>query len=179
MTTETIIDVAKKHGARDAAIISVDKINFRTEFRHACEQNSCGKYGRCWMCPPDVGNIEDLIEQAKKYNYVFVYQSIGELEDSYDIEGMEAAAKYHNYLTTKLREKLDYELSHPLVLGAGACHVCPVCTKIENKPCRFPHKAIASLEAYGIAVSELAESCGLKYINGINTVTYFGAFLYM
>lgn len=46
------------------------------------------------------------------------------------------------------------------------------------EPCRFPDRAMASLEAYGVAVSELAEACGMKYINGQSTVTYFGAFLY-
>lgn len=29
-----------------------------------------------------------------------------------------------------------------------------------------------------MAVSELAASCGMKYINGQNTVTYFGAVLF-
>ena len=34
---------------------------------------------------------------------------------------------------------------------------------------------MASLEAYGVNVSELASASGMKYINGQNTVTYFGA----
>ena len=37
--------------------------------------------------------------------------------------------------------------------------------------------AMSSLEAYGINVSVLAPQAGMKYINGINTVTYFGAVL--
>ena len=32
------------------------------------------------------------------------------------------------------------------------------------------------METYGIAVSTLAKSCGMNYINGVNTVTYFGAY---
>jgi len=32
-----------------------------------------------------------------------------------------------------------------------------------------------SLEGYGFIVSELAESAGIRYHNGANTVTYFGA----
>jgi hypothetical protein len=35
-----------------------------------------------------------------------------------------------------------------------------------------------SLEAYGVNVSKLAASAGMKYINGQNTVTYFGAVLF-
>lgn len=40
---------------------------------------------------------------------------------------------------------------------------------------RFPDRAMSSLEAYGVNVSELAVQCGMRYINGENTVTYFGA----
>jgi hypothetical protein len=35
-----------------------------------------------------------------------------------------------------------------------------------------------SLEAYGVNVSALASAAGMKYINGQNTVTYFGAVLF-
>jgi len=35
-----------------------------------------------------------------------------------------------------------------------------------------------SLETYGINVSRLAPAVGMKYVNGVNTVTYFGAVLF-
>jgi hypothetical protein len=37
---------------------------------------------------------------------------------------------------------------------------------------------MASLEAYGFNVSRLAAAADMKYINGQNTVTYFGAVLF-
>ena len=37
---------------------------------------------------------------------------------------------------------------------------------------------MASLEAYGVNVSRMAQAAGMKYINGANTVTYFGAVLF-
>ena len=64
-----------------------------------------------------------------------------------------------------------------LVLGCGACRVCPRCAKLSEAPCRNPNLATPSLESHGINVSALAESCGMRYINGENTVTYFGAVL--
>ena len=64
-----------------------------------------------------------------------------------------------------------------LHLGAGGCRVCPVCGRRTGEPCRFPEKAIGSLEAYGVNVSLLAEAAGMRYINGQDTVTYFGAIL--
>lgn len=178
VSMQSLADAAIKKGADNAAVISVDNIPFRREFRAACEQNTCGKYGGCWMCPPDVGDIDEMIARAKGYRHALIFQSIGRLEDSFDIEGMERAAKRHNALTQELAAELGPLLDTPLKLGAGACQVCGRCSKRDNEPCRYPQKAIASLEAYGIAVSELAERSGMSYINGQNTVTYFGGFLF-
>jgi len=128
--------------------------------------------------PPDVGNIDVLIDRAKAYKKAFIFQSVGQLEDPLDIEGMEDSVKAHNRLTHSLADRLTPFLKEPLQLAAGACQTCECCTRIDNLPCRNPDKALASLEAYGIAVSELAALCGMNYINGVNTVTHFGAFLY-
>jgi predicted metal-binding protein len=178
MTNEQLIKTALESGADNAAIIFVDDINFRPEFRDACEVNHCGKFGKCWMCPPDVGDIDKLIAYAKRYSNAVVFQTIGKLDDSFDIEGMEEAAKRHNNVIQGISNEVKKVLIDPLILGAGACHVCDKCAKIDEHECLYPNKAIASLEAYGIAVSELAGACELKYINGENTVTYFGAILF-
>ncbi|MCL2857512.1 MAG: DUF2284 domain-containing protein [Oscillospiraceae bacterium] len=165
-------------GASGAAVIRVEQISFRPEFRAACEQNTCGQYARCWMCPPDVGEVDDLITQAKRYEYALIFQSVGQLEDSFDIEGMLEAGKKHNELTLAIDREIAALYGDFLRLGAGGCRVCEVCAKADNLPCRSPRRATASLEAYGVAVSELAEACGLKYMGSQNTVTYFGGFLF-
>ena len=176
--SEELIKIACDNGADHAAVIPVNEILFKREFRAACEQNLCGKFGRCWTCPPDVGDIDEMIEKAKKYKNALVFQTIGMLEDSYDIEGMESAAIKHNEVMKMIDLKIDPLLSNVLKLGAGGCHVCERCARIDDEPCRNPEKAVASLEAHGIAVSDLAEKSGMKYINGQNTVTYFGGFLF-
>ena len=173
-----LVEAAQAQGASNAAVVDVKKFTFRPEFREACAANACGSYGRCWMCPPDVGDIHEMIAEAKQRQQALVFQSIGQLEDSYDFEGMQEAGQAHNTLAQMLAEQVLPLLHNPLLMSAGACHLCERCARIDNVPCRFPDKAIASLEAYGIAVSELAASCGMRYINGENTVTYFGAFLF-
>ena len=65
-----------------------------------------------------------------------------------------------------------------LHLGAGGCGLCEKCAKLDDLPCRYPKEALASLEAYGVFVSETAKHAGLQYINGANTVTYFGIILF-
>lgn len=166
-------------GARAAAVIPVDSISFDTAFRDMCASNACGNYGKSYMCPPDIGEIGDLIQEAKSYSFALVYQTVGSLEDSYDFEGMMEAGKFHNALAQSVRELFEKKLGKKaLHLGAGGCRLCPVCGKKTGEPCRFPAKAMSSLEAYGINVSKLASRCGMRYINGENTVTYFGAALF-
>ena len=173
----TLNDLLTAEGVRFGEA-DVTRVTFDPLFRKLCEKNSCGFYGACWTCPPAVGPIEELIAGAKAYRRILVYQTVSPLEDSYDIEGMQAAAKRHNRLAQRVRETANAEHPGCLVLGAGTCGACARCAKRDNLPCRFPEKAILSLEAYGIDVSALARLAGLKYINGANTVTYFGAVLY-
>ena len=134
-------------GAYKAGVVDLQDVRFDRAFRAMCETNACGNYGKCWMCPPDAGDIDALMNEAKSYQKALVYQTVGTLEDSYDFEGMMEAARLFP-------------------------------AKASNEPCRHPEQAMASLEAYGVNVSELASASGMKYINGQNTVTYFGALLF-
>lgn len=165
-------------GADKASAVPVEEIDFEPSFRSLCESNACGMYGRSWMCPPHVGKVEDLIAQAKAYRTALVYQIVDTLEDSYDFEGMMAAGQRMNRLTAAVRRKFrELGLENCLFLGAGGCRICPKCAKQDDESCRHPDLAMSSLEAYGINVSVLAPQAGMKYINGANTVTYFGAVL--
>lgn len=179
MNTQKMMDTIQTLGAFKAATLAVEDIPFNREFRKMCESNACGMYGRSWMCPPFVGEIDPLIAQAKQHTRAIVYQTIGELEDSYDFEGMMDAGERMNALAQSIRVSLAAEFGeNALYLGAGGCRLCERCAKREDMPCCFPDKAMSSLEAYGMSVSQLAEFCGMKYINGQDTVTYFGAILF-
>ena len=176
---ETLVDEIKQLGAFNAGTIAVDKIPFDPELRKACEVNYCGHYGKNCTCPPFIGEVEDLIKQAKEYKVALVYQTVSELEDSYDYEGMMAALEKHKEITDRVTQHIKEQIKSPILqLSIGGCPVCDTCAKVDDQPCRYPNKALASLEAYGVYVSKLAELCNMKYINGQNTVTYFGAYLF-
>ena len=170
---------ALRLGAYRANIIRADSIVTDRAFRAMCESNACGVYGKCYMCPPDVGDIGELMAEVRKYKLALVYQTVSELEDSFDVEGMIAAKKRSYPLAQSLRQVFaELGITDALHLGAGGCGVCEVCAKRTGEPCRYPELAMPSLEACGINVYELARSAGMKYINGQNTVTYFGAVLF-
>ena len=160
-------------------VIETKDIVLDRSFRDICASNACGMYGTCYMCPPDVGDIDELMRDVSNYDYALVYQTVTELEDSFDFEGMIEAKKESYPLAQRLRKIFaDMNISKVIHLGVGGCGVCKTCAKKTNEPCRFPEKAMPSLEAYGVNVSELAKAAGMKYINGQNTVTYFGAVLF-
>ena len=172
---ELVKSFALDNGAYKAGIIKVRDVKTDVVFRDMCKANYCGRYGRCYTCPPDIGEIEELISKLGQYEYMLVFQTVSDLEDSYDVEGMEEAAKRHSGLLFSIMDKFG---SENLYLGAGGCTLCPKCGKVTGEPCRFPDKALTYLEAYGINVSSLAVAAGMKYINGSDTVTYFGAMLF-
>lgn len=64
-----------------------------------------------------------------------------------------------------------------LILSNEGCGRCERCT-YPTAECRKPERLFPSLEGFGIHVAKLAESAKVKYINGENTVTYFGMLLF-
>lgn len=178
MDQQKLIDMAYRAGINQAVIIPADAIVLNAAFRDTCQANACGKYGRCWMCPPDIGDIETLMSAVRHFQYGLLYQTIGILEDSYDVEGMDEAAKAHVHAGLDLDELLSVSLPERLHLSCGGCRICDRCSKADGLPCRFPELALSSMEAYGIDVYNTCKSTPLKYINGQNTVTYFGIVLF-
>lgn len=172
-----LLDECLKNGAYKAYLIDVDSIPFDEKLRAYCEVNQCGFIGKNYACPPYVGEAKDLIAEAKRYKMALVYQTIGKLTDSHDFEGMEEAHRIHGEVANRISKEIALSFNKQLDLRAGPCKVCEQCSVVDNEPCRYPEKKRASLEAYCINVSSLAKKCNMKYINGTNTVSYFGAFL--
>ena len=174
-----LISIPYKLGANCAELIRTCDIKLDRAFRDMCAKNACGMYGKCYMCPPDVGDIGALMAEIKAYDYALVYQTVTELEDSFDFEGMIEARKKMPAISKKLRQAfLDMGISDALHLSVGNCGMCEKCAKQTGEPCRFPDLAIPSLEAYGVDVSALAKAAKMNYTNGQNTVTYFGAVIF-
>jgi len=173
-----LIELALSCGAANAVSLKGDQILWDRSFRALCEENSCGSCGKNYMCPPDVGDIDDLIARGKVYQNAILYQTIFPLEDSFDIEGMAEASVSHRKLSQTIENHLQKDADFPyLHLSAGGCQLCPRCGKLDGIPCRFPTQALASLESYGINVHLTSKNGGLRYTNGANTVTYFGIIL--
>ena len=179
MKEDQWIQTALDCGATKAAIVRQEQIVLNAAFRGMCESNRCGAYGKCYMCPPDVGPIEALMDRIRCYEKGLLYQTVSPLEDSFDIEGMGEAKRAFTQVSQRLLDALRPVLAESaLHLSGGGCGLCEKCAKATDEPCRHPDRALASLESYGMDVYNTTRSTDLKYINGVNTVTYFGMVLY-
>ena len=156
------------------AFIEPQKLTFSAAVREACESNMCGRYGKCWTCPPGAGDWQKLRDHYMEYSHAFVYTTCHELEDSFDFEGMTSASKAHSELDDAFFDYLSENIDEPHELaGAGSCSLCGDACTYPDAPCRHPDRARRSMEACGMEVTTLAKDCGIHYMNGENTVTYF------
>lgn len=177
METSKLIDIAIESGADNAAVLDVDKVSFYPDFRLICKSNACGNYGHCHMCPPEVGDISDLIAQTKKYSRMLVFQSLIKMEDTFDYNEQERASMIHNLRALDIRNALREFDAECIGLGPGACPLCKKCSARMNLPCVFPEKALASIESYGIDVNQIAKLSGLDASTKPGHINFFGIIL--
>lgn len=177
---DNLIEDAKAFKATHAAIAKVKDIIFNKDFRKLCEQNTCGNYNKNWMCPPAVDSISDAQERVMRFQQGLLIQSVHVLKGSFDWKGMMTAALDHTkiFRNILLNMEENYSFDEILPLNAGPCTYCGKCAFLEGEICRFPDKAVSSVEANGIDVMALEKSSGMPYYNGKNMVSYVGLILF-
>ena len=173
---ERLKTMAVKAGFTCAGPLDVSTVRLLDEVRAMCAANRCGAYGRNWSCPPACGEIGDLRQIVAGYRVGLLVQTVGEVEDEFDGEGMMRFAADHGRHFNELHALLLDEWPGLLALGAGACTRCARCT-FPDAPCRFPEKRVSSMEAFGILVTDVCLSNGLRYYYGPGTIAYTGCFL--
>lgn len=171
---ETILTNA---GVYQYGCVNTSGIRFLPEVRGMCEANTCRQYGKTWACPPAIGTVEECRARVQQYEKMLVFSVKCDLEDSFDYEGMVEGGKRFKRICRAIHKAVSQELDDYLLLSNEGCDQCRECT-YPGAPCRFPELTHGALEGYGILVSELAGQAGIRYINGANTVTYFGGLAY-
>lgn len=176
MTEEQVIQMAKEAGFTHSAVLDPKSLLPRQEVRDMC-RSGCNRYGSCWSCPPGCGSLEQCRQQLSACKQGILVQTVGQLEDEYDGEGMMQTQDLHNRRFAVLVQQLQRFLPNLLPLGAGCCSICPSCT-YPDSPCRFPEKRIASMEAFGLLVQEVCSSNGLGYYYEKGTIAYCSCILW-
>ena len=176
MPITAIIEKARSAGFETAAPLSVDTLRFMPEVRDMCKADRCHQYNHCWTCPPACGTLEECAEMTRRYKKGVLLQTVGEIEDSFDLEGYKRVEELHKQRLLQLVETLCGENADFLPMGAGACTVCTECTFPES-PCRHPEKAVISMEAFGLWVSDVCKKNDVPYNYGENKIAYTSCIL--
>lgn len=167
MNYQLIEKAAQAAGFTHVAPLDPITIELKDAVRQMCA--ACGRFGSCWSCPPACGTLEKCRERVSKYANGILLQTVGQLEDEFDGEGMMEAQEVHKENLNRLLKEVGREGMLPL--GAGCCTVCKTCT-YPDAPCRFPDRMVSSMEAYGMEVAAVCRANGMAYYYGPNTIAY-------
>ena len=175
MNTQELVQMALDFGFDFAGPLDVTKLEVMDDVRAACAKNTCGKYNASWACPPAFGDLDESRKMLEKYMTGIIVQSMQELEDSFDIEGLAELGERHGKNFKKLLKRLRQDYPDLLALGTGGCSTCKKCT-YPDEPCRFPDQLTYSMEGFGLFVNKVCKDNGLEYNHGPDTMTYSACF---
>ena len=171
------MQIAKDCGFETVAELDVGTLKALPEVREMCAVNTCGMYGARWSCPPGCGEIAECEAKMKKYSLGILVQTVGDIEDSLDFEGIMEVKEMHDARYKECVGKLKEVMEDLLPLADGACTMCAKCT-YPDAPCRFPDRSLSSMEAYGLYVADVCKKNGVAYNYGPEKMCYTGCFLY-
>ena len=167
---------ALEMGFTAAAPLDPSKLEAKEMVRDSCAENRCHAYGRNWTCPPECGTLEECAERMRRYQNGILLQTTGQLAKRIDSKGYMKAGEEHMEHFRAFCDEIRKEYPDALCLGAGGCTICKECAYPD--PCRFPGKALSSMEAYGLFVTQVCRDCDIPYYYGPKTITYTACVLY-
>lgn len=175
---DKILKMGADAGFTCTALISTDQITFNPEFRICCEDNSCGKYGVNYTCPPHCGTTDEMRDRILAHKYAIVLQTMWEIPDTEDGAMIKKCKGKHNSMVRKLIADLDPTYSGGFMIAASGCSLCEECAIVRGEPCLFPDKAASCASAYCIYVEDLAKKCGMEYDCGRGITAFFGLYVF-
>lgn len=169
--------IAAENGFTETGYVEIKNIKYHPEVRKICEGNTCHNYGTSWACPPAAGTVEECKKRVEQYDKFLLFSKVYEVKDLSDFSTL--LRDLHNF--KRAVDMFDLRIKDILpkyqLLSNEGCGRCEKCTYPDGE-CRFPNLLHHSIEGYGFMIKELADAAGMKYNNGPNTVTFFGALLY-
>jgi len=171
-----LVKQAIEYGFSHAALLDTDTLVLRTEARDMCAAGKCKSYNKSWVCPPACGTFEEFYARFAAYSKGLIVQTTAMLEDDFDYEGMQEASAAQKANFAEFREVLLKRWPNLIALGSGSCKLCDCCSWPDN-PCRHPSKAIVSMEAAGLIVSDVCKANNIDYYYGPKTLTYTSCYI--
>ena len=170
------VEKAKTMGFEVAVPLDPQTLIAREDVRAMCVEDKCGAYNKNWTCPPAIGSVEKCQQQMRRYKQGILLQTVGHMHKAVDSKCYRETAQRHMKNFYALAEAIRKVHPDALCLGAGGCRICKQCAYPE--PCRFPDKAVSSMEGYGLFVTQVCRDAGIPYHHGDRTITYTACVLF-
>ena len=170
------IEKAKAMGFDAAAALDPQSLSAREDVRAMCAADKCGAYNKNWTCPPACGTLAECQQRMHRYGKGILLQSVGRMTKTVDSKCYRETEQRHMRNFYAFAEELRKQYPDALCLGAGGCRVCKQCAYPES--CRFPEKAMSSMEGYGLFVTQVCRDAGVPYHYGERTIAYTACVLY-
>ena len=170
------IEKALNMGFSTAVPLNVAALQPRADVRAMCAEDKCHAYGKNWTCPPHCGTLEDCAKHMSAFSLGILLQTVGATQKTVDTRAYRETERRHLQQFYALSAAVKSHHPNALCLGSGGCRICEACAYPE--PCRFPDKACASMEAYGLFVTDVCRDNGLAYHHGEKTITYTACILF-
>ena len=125
-----MLNIVEKHFP-ESKEIPIDSIAIKEAVRKLCERNACGYYDKNWACPPALPSLAEMEATFARYQRFALVYRVYPVKSSFDLEGMMTAIRDFGQRLAAMRDDLPPDLDH-MLLGAGACLLCPSCTYVDG-----------------------------------------------
>ena len=174
---EDIKKAAETLGFTGTFEIAARRIPCDASLRRFCEQNVCGSYGTCYMCPPAEGSAETLIAKLHNYKDCLIFTKEYACPDMANYKLVQISHERRSQLLWKTVQKLGYTEKNARVLTTGGCHLCEECGIKTNEPCRHPDMSCPSVSGYCVKCGELADMLGINMAGENGGIVFFAMVL--
>jgi predicted metal-binding protein len=145
-TYRALLDRAMEMGASEAGLIHTDRIVFDPRAFLKC-RFGCHRWGKFWTCPPNLLLSPELfMEGMKRYHTGMIIKTPDPKK------GQEVAVA----IEKEAMIKHGFGFAFALAL----CVQCEECAYPE--PCRFPHLARPTMDAFGMDIMKTVGLLGFK-----------------
>lgn len=144
INSRQLIEKALALGAVEVKLISTDRVVFDPRSHLKC-RFGCNRWGRFWTCPPHLGISPQSFKEAfERYKSALIIKT--------------ADPKTGQDVTLALEKDAMMSMGCTFAFAMVLCVQCDECAFPD--PCRHPHLARPSMDAYGIDIGKTVESLG-------------------
>lgn len=141
-----LIDKAIELGATEAKQIPASSIVFDSRSYLKC-RFGCNRWGKYWTCPPHLDILpEKFMDAFARYHRAVIIKS--------------SDPKIGQEVTVAIEKEAMLNMGCTFAFAMVLCVQCEECAYPD--PCRYPHLARPSMDAYGIDIGKTLEPLGFK-----------------